>query len=113
MRKISLDLFELLQGAQIGGMWLPRVDLWPRSPGNLTNIDVAMSVDCETMRGQELAELGPGRGVAEAAGQLAFLVDNTDPWSEIRDVAADGGGWADFADVADRLVTVWHVEAAR
>ena len=63
----SLDLFELLQGAQIGGVWLPRVDLWPRRPGNLTNIDVAMSVDCETMRGQELAKFRSGGCVAKAA----------------------------------------------
>src|SRR6266567_5971239 len=41
------------------------------------------------------------------------MVDNTDTRTEIGDVTADGGGWADFADVADRLVTVWHVEAAR
>ena len=63
----SLDLFELLQGAQISGMRLPWVDLWPRRPGNLTNIDVATRVDCETMRGQELAKFGSGGCVAKAA----------------------------------------------
>src|SRR5713101_5322404 len=41
------------------------------------------------------------------------MIDNTDARAEIRDVAADSCGWADFADVADRLVTIWHVEAAR
>src|SRR6267142_5123476 len=41
------------------------------------------------------------------------MIDNTDTRTEIGDVAADGSGWADFADVADRLVTIWHVEAAR
>jgi len=61
------DLLELLQGAQVGGMWLPRVDLRPRGPGDLTNINVATSVDCETMRGQELAKFGSGWCVAKAA----------------------------------------------
>src|SRR6266702_3274194 len=41
------------------------------------------------------------------------MIDNTDTRTEIGNVTADGSGWADFADVADRLVTVWHVEAAR
>jgi hypothetical protein len=62
---------------------------------------------------QEFSEFGPGWCVAEAADQLALMVDNTDPRPEIGNVTADGGGRADFADVADRLVTVWHVEATR
>jgi hypothetical protein len=41
------------------------------------------------------------------------MIDNTDARPEIGDVAVDGSGWADFADVADRLVTVWHVETTR
>src|SRR6266849_137969 len=41
------------------------------------------------------------------------MIDNTDARTEIGNVTADGSGWADFADVADRLVTIWHVEAAR
>src|SRR5580692_5665581 len=41
------------------------------------------------------------------------MIDNTDPRPEIGNITADRGGWADFANVADRLVTVWHVETAR
>jgi hypothetical protein len=41
------------------------------------------------------------------------MIDDADPRPEISDVAADGSGRADFADVADRLVTVWDVKAAR
>src|SRR5216684_1004170 len=41
------------------------------------------------------------------------MIDNTDTRTEIGNVTADGSGRADFADVADRLVTIWHVEAAR
>src|SRR5216684_5124903 len=41
------------------------------------------------------------------------MIDNTDTRTEIGNVTADGSGWADFADIADRLVTIWHVEAAR
>ena len=94
-------------------MWFPRVDLRPRGPGDLADIDVAARVDRETVRRQELAELGPGRRVAEAADQLAFMIDDADPRPEIGNIAADGSGRTDFADVADRLVTVRHVEAAR
>src|SRR3954470_23626869 len=61
---------------------------------------------------QELAEVGPGRRVTEAAHKLAFMIDDADPRPEIGNVAADGSGRADFADVADRLATVWHVKAA-
>ena len=41
------------------------------------------------------------------------MIDDADPRPEIGNVAADSSGRADFADVADRLVTVWHVKAAR
>src|SRR5882672_2154637 len=41
------------------------------------------------------------------------MIDNTDTRTEIGNVTADGSGRADFADVADRLVTIRHVEAAR
>jgi hypothetical protein len=41
------------------------------------------------------------------------VVDNTDARTKIRNVATDGGRLADFADVADRLVSVWHVKATR
>ena len=62
---------------------------------------------------QELAEVGPGRRVTEAAHKLAFMIDDADPRPEIGDVAADGSGRADFADVADRVVAVRHIKAAR
>src|ERR1700720_618669 len=65
------------------------------------------------MRRQELTDFGTSRRVAKAADQLAFMIDNTDPRPEIGNVAADGGRGSDLADVADRLVTVWHVETAR
>ena len=107
------NLFELLQGAQVGWVWSPRVDLRPRRPGNFTDIDVATRVDCETMRRKELSKFGPCRRVAEAADQIAPVVYDTDARPEIGNITADGGGRADFADLADRLMTVWHVEAAR
>src|SRR5258708_1350025 len=63
----SFDLFELLQGAEVGWVWFPRVNLRPGRPGNFTDIDIATRVDCETVRRQELSKLGPGRCVAETA----------------------------------------------
>jgi hypothetical protein len=65
------------------------------------------------VRRKELSEFGPCRRVAEAADQIAPVVYDTDARPKIGNITADGGGWADFADVADRLMTVWHVEAAR
>src|ERR1700730_6502497 len=41
------------------------------------------------------------------------MIDNTDARPEIGKITAAGGGRSDFANVADRLVTVWHVETAR
>jgi MFS family permease len=94
-------------------MRLSRMNLRPRGPGNLTNIDVAPRVDSETMWREELAGFVPSWCFAEAADELASMIGNTDTRPEIWDVTADSGGRADFADVADRLVTVWHVETAR
>jgi hypothetical protein len=63
----SFDLFELLQGAEVGWVWFPRVNLRPRRPGNFTDIDIATRGDCKTVRCKELAEFGPRRRVTEAA----------------------------------------------
>ena len=43
--EVSLDLFELLQRPQIGGVRLARVDLRPGSPRHLADIDVAVPID--------------------------------------------------------------------
>src|SRR5689334_24813473 len=63
------------------------------------------------MRSQELAELGPGGGVAKAADQLALVINDADPRSEVGDVAAHRGGGANLADIEDRLVPIRHAEA--
>ena len=63
----SFDLFELLQGAEVGWVWFPRVNLRPGRPGNFTDIDVATRVDGKTVRRKELADFGPCRRVTEAA----------------------------------------------
>ena len=81
-----------------------RIDLRPRSPRNLADIDIAVRVDGESMRGQELAELGPRWCVTKAADQLSLMINDADPRSEVGDVAADRGGGADLADIEDRLV---------
>src|SRR4051812_8547815 len=63
------------------------------------------------MRGQELAELGPRRRVAKAADQLALMINDADPRSEVGDIATDRGGGADLADIEDRLVSIRHAKA--
>jgi len=88
------------------------VDLRPGSPRDLADIDVAVPVDREPVGCEKLAELGAGRGVAEAADQLALMVDDADPRPEIGNVAAYCGGRSDFADVANRLMAVGHVHPA-
>src|SRR5215212_3971916 len=70
-----------------------------------------MRVDGESMRGQELAELGPRWRVAKAADQLSLMINDTDPRPEVGDVAANRGGGADLADIEDRLVSIRHAEA--
>jgi hypothetical protein len=45
---------------QIGGVRLARIDLWPGGPRDFADINVAMPVDGETVRCEELAELGAG-----------------------------------------------------
>src|SRR5215831_11246315 len=102
----SLDLFEFLQGAQIGGMRPARVDLRPGGPGDLADIDVAVPIDRQPVRRQKLAELGTGRGVAKPADQFALMVDDRNPRPEIGNVAADRCGGPHFADVADRLMPI-------
>ena len=111
-------------------MWFPGVNLWPGSPGDLPDIDVAARVHRETVRRQEFAKLDSGRRVTEAGNQLAFMIDNTDARPEVRNVTADGGGradlrkanlrgaglrgaWLDEADLRDaRLGSAFLVEAS-
>src|SRR3954449_3024342 len=88
-----------------------RINLRPRSPRDLADIDIAVRVDGESMRGQELAELGPRWCLAKAADQLSLMINDADPRSEVGDVAANRGGGADLADIEDRLVPIWHAEA--
>src|SRR3954447_3867918 len=88
-----------------------RIDLRPRSPRDLADIDVAVRVDGESMRGQELAELRPRWCLAKAADQLSLMINDADPRSEVGNVAANRGGGADLADIEDRLVPIRHAEA--
>src|SRR5215212_2916212 len=90
-----------------------RIDLRPRSPRDLANIDIAVRVDGESMRSQELAELGPRWRVAKAADQLSLIINDADPRSEVGDVTANRGGGANLADIEDRLVPIRHTEATR
>ena len=88
-----------------------RIDLRPRSPRDLADIDSAVRVDGESMRSQELAELGPRWRVAKAADQLSLMINDADPRSEVGNIAANCGGGADLADIEDRLVPIRHAEA--
>jgi hypothetical protein len=54
------DLFEFLQGAQLGGLRLIRVDLRPGRPRDLPDIDVAVAVNGEPMRREKPANSVPG-----------------------------------------------------
>src|SRR3954453_14702395 len=88
-----------------------RIDLRPRSPRDLADIDIAVRIDGESMGGQELAELGPRWCLAKAADQISLMINDADPRSEVGDVAANRGSGADLADIEDRLVAIRHEEA--
>src|SRR3954453_17355041 len=88
-----------------------RIDLRPRSPRDLADINIAARVDRESMGGQEPAELRPRWCVAKAADQLSLMINDADPRSEVGDVAANRGSGADLADIEDRLVPIRHAEA--
>src|SRR3954449_6699411 len=88
-----------------------RIDLRPRSPRDLADIDIAVRVDGESMRGQEFAELGPRWRVAKAADQLSLIINDADPRSEVGDVTANRGGGANLADIEDRLFSLSQGEA--
>ena len=51
--------------------------------------------------------------IAEAAQQLALVIDDADPRPEIRALQVDRHRRAELADIADRVAGVVHVEAAR
>src|SRR3954453_21293229 len=89
-----------------------RIDLRPRSPRDLADIDIAVRIDGESMRGQELAELSSRWYLAKAADQLSLMINDADPRSEVGNVAANRGSGADLADIEDRLLSIRHQRGA-
>ena len=89
------------------------IDLRPGCPRYLADIDIASRVDSESMRRQELSELGSGRCLTKPADQLALIIDNADARAEVGDITADRGRRADLADIKDRFVAVRQAQPAR
>jgi hypothetical protein len=78
----SFDLFELLQRAQVGGVWFHWVNLWPGGPGNLPDIDVAARVGRETVLAMnratgalELIEKTPVPGADKASPASLLMAE--------------------------------------
>src|SRR4051812_28270512 len=109
----SARLDQLLQAAQPVGSRLIRIDLRPRRPRDLADIDVAARIDGDAVRCDELAGIGAGMEIAEPGEDLALVADDADARAEIGHVAIHRLVGAELADIAERLLAARHVEAAR
>src|SRR6266851_5911848 len=108
-----MDFFELPEAAQILRSGLAREGPGPECPGDLSHIDIASRVDTHAMRADERRRPEAGMGVAEPRQELALVVDDADPRPEIRALEVDPHGRPQLADIADRVTSIVHIEAAR
>ena len=63
------------------------IDLRPRGPRDLADIDIASRVDSKSVRREKFAELDPRRRLTKTANQLPLMIDDTDARTEIGDVS--------------------------
>src|SRR5207248_1950430 len=79
----------------------------------LADIEIAARVDGQAMRSEKRCRGGAGMRVAEARQKLSLVIDDADPRPEIGAVAVDTHHRPQFADVANRVPSVVHVQSAR
>src|SRR5579871_5004065 len=79
-------LHQLLQATEIVWPWLARKQRWPRRNRHLTNVDVAVRINCNAMRRHELAgRLAVRVGLrSKPRQQLACRRKNADARPKIR-----------------------------
>src|SRR5689334_10606797 len=111
--RASVDLLEFLQRGECLRSGRFRAPLRPICPGDLADVNIAARIHREAVRRDELAGGGSADLVTEAADELSTVVDDAHSRSEIRNVAIDRLRRAEFANVADRLMGMGHVEPAR
>src|SRR5215469_6676716 len=109
----SMELFKFPQAPQIFGPRLVRERRRPQGPGDFPDIKVASRVNAHSVRTDECRGSQPSMCIAKAAQQSALMVDDADARPEIGAVAVDRHRRPEFADVADRVPEIIHVEAAR
>ena len=85
----------------------------PLGPRDLADIEIAARIDAEPVRAEKRGRRGAGVHVAKARQQLALVVDDADPRAEVRAVPVDRLHRPEFADIADRVADIVHVEPAR
>src|ERR1700730_11706055 len=102
-----------LQRADVRRPRRVRIELRPLRPGYLADIEVATRVDAEPVRTEKCGRRRAGVHVTKARQQLTLVVDDADPGPEVRAVAVDRLHRPEFADIADRVAGIVHVQPAR
>src|SRR5215510_2921119 len=89
-----------------------REGLRPVGPRHLAHIEVAVAVHGQSVRRQEFGRTQAWANPTQAGNALARVVDDSNPWAEVRDVAVDRLHRTEFADVADWAFARRHEQAA-
>ena len=108
----SAYLFEFPQGAYRLRAGLVGEETRPQCPADFADIDVAKRVDGHAVRAEKLCRPQPGVWIADPRQELALVIDDADPRPEIG-FAVYRRARTEFADIADRVLGVRHVEPAR
>src|SRR5690348_16048076 len=109
----SGGLDQLLQAAQAGRKRFAASADAAATIGetDLADIDVAVRIDGDAVRRDELAGFEPGMGVAEPRQQPALAGVDADPRPAIRQVDVDRHVWADLADIHAPVLAGFEIES--
>src|SRR5207249_2311290 len=111
--RFSVHLLELPEATQILRPGFARKSARPQCPGDLADIEVATRIDAHAVRADEPGRPQAGMRVAKPAQELALVVDDTDARPQVRALQVDPHRGPELADIADRMTSIVHVEAAR
>src|ERR1700733_891555 len=109
----STDLPKFAQATHPVGDWLVREVLRPERARNLADVNVAARIGAQPMRTDIVGGPDARMLATDAREQIALVVDDRQPWPEVRVVAVGPRRRTEFADVADRAGAVRHEHAAR
>src|ERR1700730_8248080 len=109
----SADFLELAEAAQLLGPRFAGEGPRPQGPRDLADIEVAAGIGAHAVRADEAGRRQARMRIAKPAQQLALMVDDADPRPQIRALQIDRHRRTEFADIADRVTGIIHIEAAR